>query len=176
MRSWMWVACALVGCASGRAGEVDAGPGQEAGPDAPLCGQIDQLPCDAVYVAKSGNDASPGTKEQPVKTIAVAISLAGQASPKKVVFVQSGDYDESIVMSPGVSVFGGFDEQWMRNSAVVTTITGTSPTVTFDAVTVATALDNVTITAKDATAVGESSFAVVVSGSQDIELRDVTIT
>ena len=137
--------CALVllGCASGRPsnGDVDAPPGGGGdgpkSPDAALCGG-DLLPCEAIYVAKNGSDGAAGTKQAPVRTIAVAIAKAGQSNPLKVVFVGAGTYNESITMSPGVSVFGGFDETWEQNVAVTTEIVGDSPAVTFEGITVPT--------------------------------------
>ena len=75
-------------------------------------------------------------------------------------------------MSPGVWVYGGLDETWKRNAAVTTEIEGLSPAVTFDAITVATGLDHVTVKSLDAAAFGASSFAIAVTGSQMIELRD----
>ncbi|MCW5809282.1 MAG: DUF1565 domain-containing protein, partial [Deltaproteobacteria bacterium] len=178
--------CALLalasGCASGRAadGDIDAPGGNGGGdgparPDAATCGGTELLPCEAIYVAKSGNDAAPGSQQAPVRSIAIAISKAGQANPKKVVFVQQGVYTESIVMSPGVSVFGGFDDLWKQNSAVKTEIVGASPAVTFEAIAEPTKLDRVTVRATDAIGLGDSSFAVAISTSVMIELSDVVI-
>ncbi|MBA3391410.1 MAG: hypothetical protein H0T89_02145, partial [Deltaproteobacteria bacterium] len=181
MRIAIFVAVALLaGCASGgppgNTGDVDASVGGDGAstPDAQTCDGPMQLPCGAVYVAKSGNDSAAGTKAAPLKTIAVGIAKAG-ATGQKAVFVKYGIYAESITMSPGITVYGGFDDAWERNPAVDTEIVGTSPTVRFEAITVPTVLDGVTVKSADATGVGESSYAVLVTSSQMIELRDVTV-
>src|SRR5262245_20772354 len=134
MRRAIAVAVVVGGCANARIpggpGDVDADPG-------PIGGDCNDLPCDEIYVRTTGSDSAPGTKEAPVKTIANGIAKAGQANPKKAVFVQTGTYAESIVMYAGVSVYGGFDDSWTVSSAAPTTIRGASPAVTFDHIAVA---------------------------------------
>jgi len=180
MRIAMFVVVALAGCASGgkpdNNGDVDASTGTDGvttNPDAG-CGGTNQLPCEGVYVAKNGNDTASGTKGAPLRTIAMGIAKAG-ATSQKAVFVRAGSYNEQIVMSPGVTVYGGFDETWTRSPSVVTEIVGASPVVKFEAITVATAIDTFTIKADDATVLGDSSYAVLAVNSQLVELRDVTI-
>ena len=173
MMRWLCL-IALVGCASGKAAsDVDGGP--DIGPrvDAGSCGEPGQLPCNAVFVAKSGSDSANGTKLEPLKTISAAIAKAGTLSLP--VFVQAGTYNEAIVMSPGIDVYGGFDETWARNPAVTTAIEAASPAVRFDAIAVGTKLDGVTVKSDDAGTAGGSSIAIVVTGSQMIELVDVTV-
>lgn len=75
-----------------------------------------------IFVAKSGNDADPGTRAAPVLTIATGIALADAAD--KAVFIAAGDYSESILT--GVSLFGGYESLgWTRDLAAhPTSITG----------------------------------------------------
>ena len=67
---------------------------------------------EGVFVAMHGNDANPGTKSAPVRTIAHGLTLAAEA--KKVVFAAQGDYGESVY--PTVSLFGGYcSPDWSRD-------------------------------------------------------------
>jgi hypothetical protein len=62
-----------------------------------------------VFVAPSGDDANPGTKAAPMKSIGAAVVKA--KSGVKRVFACAGVYDESLVVdkeNEGVKVFGGF--------------------------------------------------------------------
>jgi hypothetical protein len=170
------LAIMLLGCASGRSSgdTVDATDGSDTGP-APDSG-CGALPCDGIYVANNGNDSAAGTKQAPLKTITAGIAKAAATTPPQAVFVKAGTYTEVISMRPGVTLYGGFDDAWMRNASVTTEIDGPSPAVRFDAITVATALDTFTIKSADAVAPGDSSIAVLaIGGSKLIELRDVTV-
>jgi len=79
-----------------------------------------------VYVrASDGNDTNPGTPDLPKKTITSAISLAALYYTTAEVHVAEGLYDVSytagthVVMVPGISLFGGYDQvNWSnRNPA-----------------------------------------------------------
>jgi hypothetical protein len=75
------------------------------GVDGDCDGTID--PTDGyVFVAKTGDDANPGTLEAPVLTIGHGIALAAPAG--RTVVVAQGDYDEQVVLAAGVSLFGGY--------------------------------------------------------------------
>src|SRR5215470_16384582 len=142
---------AVAGCARGNSGTVDSnnpGNGSEPGvtPDSG-CGA---LPCDAVYVSRIGADFAPGTKDQPLKTIAEGISKAMIASPPLAVFVGAGQYDEQVMMKDGVTLYGGFDAVWNRGAQNVTEIDGPTPAVIFDGLTTPTALDQITVKSADA--------------------------
>ncbi len=153
--AWFCLAAATAACAHGNGDNPDAGADARfVTIDAPSC---NDLPCDAIYVSPAGNDSSAGTKETPVKTINVGITKAAGWNPPLAVFVQAGTYNEQVAMKVGVPVYGGFDETWTRNPAVVTEITAASPAVTFDQIEAGTVLDTVTVRSRDATAPGESS-------------------
>jgi hypothetical protein len=170
------LAIAFLGCAHGASSEgADGGPvDSTAGMPDSACGT---LPCEAIYVNKSGgNDSAAGTQQAPMKTIGAAITKAAATTPKSAVFVHAGVYTEAIVMKPGVTIYGGFDDAWKRSDAATTEISGPSPAVTFDAIMIPTALDKLTVRSADATSPGESSTAIVVlGGSTQIELRDVDV-
>ena len=175
MRLGLLVALSVFGCASGNSGSPDTGGGPIDAYVMPDSG-CGALPCDAIYVARSGNDTAAGTKMAPMKSIAAAITRASASMPPLAVFVKSGVYPEPITMKVGVSVYGGFDDAWAQNPAVTTEIDSpTSPAVTFDAINAGTVLDKVTVKSPDATSPGQSSVAVVITGSKMIELRAVTV-
>src|SRR4029078_7412923 len=62
-----------------------------------------------VWVRSSlpGNDANPGTRGEPVKTIKTAISWAQKRS--KPIYACGETYVEDVRLPAGVSLFGGFD-------------------------------------------------------------------
>src|ERR1700733_13661721 len=170
----VWLA--LVACAHGNE-TFDAGNGGgdgEMGP-APVDAECGTLPCVAVYVAGSGNDASTGTRTMPLKTIAAGIAMAAQVNPPLDVYVQAGTYAETLQMKSGVTIYGGFDTTWTRVATATTEIDGASPAIPFDQISALTALDQVTVTSPNATAPSGSSVAIVVTSSSMIELRDVTV-
>ena len=90
------------------------------------CDGVDLLLSNAtgVFVAKTGNDANPGTMSQPKLTISAAVTVAKVG--RKGVFVAEGNYTESV--SATVSLFGGYESvSWSRTTSAHTTrITGTS--------------------------------------------------
>jgi hypothetical protein len=62
--------------------------------DASLDAGADGLPCVAIHVAPTGDDANPGTAQSPVRTIGKGIALAAAQSPRAAVFVQAGMFGE----------------------------------------------------------------------------------
>lgn len=66
--------------------------------------------CAGVFVAPPplGDDASPGTRSDPVATIARGIAIA-QAMAGADVYVAAGTYSEAIVMADGISLLGGYE-------------------------------------------------------------------
>src|SRR6187551_1056550 len=107
------VAAVLFGaCASGGSGGIDASGGDDidSGGGGDDC---DGLPCEAIYVDGAGGaDSNPGTLNAPLATIAAGIDKAGATSPPLAVFIREGTYAESLTMTAGVSLYGGFSEFW----------------------------------------------------------------
>jgi hypothetical protein len=129
-------------------------------------------PCSGIFVAPTGSDSAAGSPDAPVLTISAGIA---KAVPPQVVVVQVGSYAGAVAMHAGINVLGGFDATWTRGSAGITEIVAPSPAVTFDGITVATALDTVTVRTPDASVPSASAIAVVVTGSTMIDLDNVTI-
>lgn len=80
----------------------------------------------AIFVSRSGSDQAPGTREAPLASLGAAVerAAAGQAD----VYVAAGEWDETLNLRSGVSVFGGFDpSSWSRDpSRHITLVRGAS--------------------------------------------------
>lgn len=87
-------------------------------------GQVDT----AVFVAKNGDDNSPGTLTKPVRTIGKAISVAA-AYNKRDVYVATGVYEGSLSLAAGVHVYGGYSSDFLNRDplAYQTVIIGAAP-------------------------------------------------
>ncbi len=127
------------------------------------CDGIDGVAARAIFVAPGGNDGNPGTRSAPRRTIQAGIAAA--ASGRLAVYIAAGTYAESITLSPGVSLYGGYTaSDWSRNATNVTTIQG-GTTAVFARVNEPVVLQRLTITSSDATAAGQSSYGVRIAGS-----------
>lgn len=114
------------------------------------------LSADAVFVASTGSDTHTGARNDPVKTISYGIALA-QAAGKAKVYVVSGLYNESVAMTNGISVYGGFrlssngascDKNLYDGTREVNTVTivsDSSPVINFNNLTLPTELEGVTV-------------------------------
>ncbi|MEP4594080.1 MAG: hypothetical protein ABJ381_20015, partial [Ilumatobacter sp.] len=68
--------------------------------------------------AETGDDAGDGSMESPLRSLAVAAAMASDGAD---LYVRSvGTYVEAdpILLGPGTSLYGGFDENWNRDRAV----------------------------------------------------------
>lgn len=75
--------------------------------------------CGVFVAGVMGNDSSPGTKEAPLATLGAAVTLAAQG--KKRVYACTGgpDFNESLVVPAGITIYGGLacDGQWHHEDA-----------------------------------------------------------
>jgi hypothetical protein len=74
------------------------------------CDGIDGDLARVIFVSPGGNDAGPGTMEQPVQTLTQALSLA---VPVVRDLVDQGTYTESITQVDGVGIHG----KWQSSRA-----------------------------------------------------------
>jgi hypothetical protein len=88
------------------------------------CDGIDGDVSRALFVATSGNDAFPGTMDQPMRTISAAIALAATLPDRDHVYVSEGTYSERLDLADGVSVWGGYSAAagWQRSAAFETIV------------------------------------------------------
>lgn len=132
------------------------------------CDGIDGDVANAIFVSTSGIDTNPGTMAMPVLTIMHAITLASAAGAD--VYVDRGAYAESLVLSDGVGIYGGYDRTvsragsipgyWDRRADATTTINGGTTAVEANAITMGAVLDRLTIHAANATTPGTPSIGV----------------
>jgi len=88
------------------------------------CDGIDGTAAASIFVAPTGDDAAPGTKAAPKRTLAAAVAAAQQAG-RDAVLVAAGTYAERLVVADGVSVYGGYDaKSWQRRDTNLTWIQG----------------------------------------------------
>ncbi len=132
------------------------------------CDGIDGTVANAIFVSPRGNDANPGTREMPKRTIAAAVTMARMATPVKAVYAALGTYHETVALAPGVSLYGGYNDEdnWSRamaNSSEIESPTAVGLTATN--VLVATEVQLFTIRSQPGTTAGESSYGVRVLGS-----------
>ena len=140
--------------------------------DAPKC-VVNEY---GVFVdAAGGNDANPGTKESPKKTIGAALTALG-GKPR--VYVCDGSYSGTIEMKGGVAVYGGF-------ACGTWSYTGARPKVTANAagdfalriagVSDAITIADVELIALAGTEAAPSSIAAFVSDSSKVTLKRVRL-
>ncbi len=128
-----------------------------------------------VYVAPSGHDAATGTANDPVRTIARGLEIAGpRAEP---LYIAAGTYAEEVELVSDVDLLGGFDRAsgWTRDPDVyITMIVGGvegAPAVHADFIH-DVVVDGVSIVNTDAVAPGASSVAVRVADSIRVEFTN----
>jgi hypothetical protein len=85
------------------------GPPPSAGGDFD-CDGIADTTDDFIFVSVNGNDAGPGTLEAPMRTISAAV-LRGETLGKDVL-VSQGDYEGLVLARSGVSIYGGYREDF----------------------------------------------------------------
>lgn len=91
------------------------------------CDGVDGDASQAVFVSTAGNDAWPGTRAQPMLTIAAAIGKAS-LDGKTQVYVSNGTYVGRVTLTSGISLYGGYSQaaNWARSTAYVSTISSTT--------------------------------------------------
>lgn len=118
------------------------------------CDGIDGMIENAIFVSgEDGNDSNDGTPDSPLRTIyqaqIKAISDLNNANDIKHVYVAKGDYNTSLTILNGVSVFGGYnkDDGWSRSVNNVTRIIGEDKAVSASLINKTTRLQLLSISA-----------------------------
>ncbi|WP_437590809.1 PGRS family protein [Sorangium sp. So ce1000] len=126
-----------------------------------------------VFVATGGDDNGAGTKADPVKTLKVAIERAADLG--SAVYACAEEFKEAAEVPAGVAIFGGLDcaKGWIWNGETVKTVVappkeapgegGIALKITRGEGTVR--IEDVSVHAADAEALGGSSIAVLVDGA-----------
>lgn len=151
--------------------DADGDPGDADGDGDPVevdCNGFESDQDRALFVAPDGNDSSPGTMGQPMRSIQVAIDAAASNAGKDAVYVSAGEYEESLVLRDGVSVYGGFDRGagWTHNASNTVTINAPGTVgVRADDISTSITLGWLSIVSANAAGPGEASFGIVASSS-----------
>lgn len=187
----------FVGCASFEAsfcdygfcsGTTDGGPdgstadsstdaGRDADPPPPGCDTpneplknpekclVDTL---GVYVSPTGDNANPGTKAKPVKTIEAALKVDNS---QKRILVCEGEYGGSVEITQEISIVGGLACDFTKAGARAK-IVASQPgyAIKMAKVTAPVLLSDIEVIGANGKAAGESSIGVFVSESQDVKL------
>jgi hypothetical protein len=166
------------------AGGGDGGGGDAAGPPA----GCEKPPKDeprtvvercGVFVAPTGADDAPGTRERPLKTLRAAVDAAVARKVFRV-YACASEFPERLELGraqDGVSVFGGLDCASWAYSGKAASIKPSAPgyALRIDGVVSPVALEDLEVTARDAVGPGTSSVAAFVTGAADVTLRRVTL-
>ena len=142
------------------------------------CDGIDGDASQAIFASPNGDDSWAGTRENPVKTIARALSLA-QTEGKIGVYLDKGTYTGSVSAVGGIGIYGGYDmgNLWGRSSTNETIIQGGTTAVTISNVKAETHIELCTIKAADGSSPSQSSYGVfVVNSSGPIVLGQLKVT
>jgi hypothetical protein len=125
--------------------------------------------------ATAGNDANPGTKASPVKTITAAVGKVGN---KPRVYVCEGTYAEHVKLASAVSVYGGFACSSWSYSGTKVKVAPTDKGFALEVRGVSTdvVLSDLDVTAKDATGPSESSVAAFVVSTMKATFRRTSLT
>jgi hypothetical protein len=151
----------------------------DAATGAPVDGALDPVPTGIVHVATTGDDGASGDAQHPLQRIAAAVVRAAACTPRCSVHIAGGTYDDTIVMVPGVSLYGGYSPDFATRNLQFYPTRLRSPlgtTVVADHIQQPTAIDGLVLRAPDAAAgSGVSSHALVVRDSTSLQLQTVRI-
>ncbi|MFE8601869.1 hypothetical protein [Archangium violaceum] len=143
------------------------------------CDGIDGQLDGGIFLSSSGNDSAPGTKSQPVASLAVAFERARTAS-HKTIYVGSGTYDvgsSGMLWDSPVSLYGGYTADFSSRSAAAAPAvlqvgaSGIRVTATDGGFTI----ERISVSAGNATGDGIPSVAMTVINTQDLALRHATL-
>jgi hypothetical protein len=130
-----------------------------------------------VFVSAKGNNTASGTKAEPVKSIAKAIELAGKGTGR--VYACAEELAGAVTLPGGVELYGGLDcgAGWAyAGESKPTRITAPAGQIALTLMkgSGTTRLEDVHVTAANATAPGASSIAVIADGAT-VELTRCTL-
>jgi len=140
------------------------------------CDGIDGEVANGIFVAKNGDDAiGTGTIDDPVLTVQQGIELAIEGN-RPHVYVATGVYSESVMLEPGIHVFGGYSVDFeLRNPAINQTVIMGLPYVAdvpgavncIDIQDIPATLSGFHVFGGDAIEEGGSSYAIYVRNCND---------
>ncbi|MBL9028361.1 MAG: PE-PGRS family protein [Myxococcales bacterium] len=140
------------------------------------CDGGDGLVEQCVYVSASqGSNSNPGTRMAPMQTIAAAIAQA-QTNGVPSVCLSGEIYNEAVTVVPGISIYGGFDQndpdfKFRRKAGITTTVQAMGTVFNVPDLTLDTHLEGLTIVATTPVTPGASTYGVrMANGTQQATL------
>ncbi|MBK8213799.1 MAG: DUF1565 domain-containing protein [Myxococcales bacterium] len=121
------------------------------------------------FVSPNGNDANPGTKQLPYKTIGKALQ-----GSKPLVAACEGTYAEALGIERTVGLYGGVSCDFGKAGGATTLASGKPVGLT--AKSGAVTLNGVNVRATDAAAEGESSIGILAESGVDLKVIGGTVT
>lgn len=134
-----------------------------------------------VFVSPVGDDVGGnGTKAKPFRTLSKAVSEAGTVKKRVYACDDGSGYVEASTLDvsalDGTGLFGGFEcAAWSYSTASKAQLSGATRAITVSSLSVGLTIENLAVTAADASAPGESSFALAVVSSKNLMLRRVKL-
>ncbi|MFK8004626.1 MAG: hypothetical protein AB8H86_33975, partial [Polyangiales bacterium] len=154
------------------------------------CDGADGVVVNSVYVAPDGDDAFPGSPTRPVKTLARGLEIAreslGTDEPRDHIFVASGSYAETLELTDGLLVHGGYRRDFLAldpagfrvdvRAPASTTAPGGAAFVARNVGTRRTRLRWMTFIGRDSTPESAAAFGgVVLTPGGALELLDLQV-
>jgi hypothetical protein len=145
------------------------------------CDGIDGIATNAIFAAPSGSDSAPGTQAAPKRSLNAAVAAAVSAGLHQV-YAAAGPYPGRLVLSDGVSIYGGYAANWSRPASSPTVISNSETAggriegAFASGLKSATTLQRLSIAAADASAPGVSVYAVRAVDSPGLVLEGVTLS
>jgi hypothetical protein len=147
------------------------------------CDGIDGDVTDAIFVsATTGNNANPGTKALPMLTINAGISAA-VSSGKTQVYISSGNYNERVNLTNGISLYGGYSatSNWARSASNIVNITGTLVSGTVigiqgSSITASTTVNMITVNTINNVSAGGSNYAIHCVSCTGLSITNCNLT
>ena len=127
----------------------------------------------AIFVAPTGDDASAGSKEKPLRTLGKAV-LAAKGSGVGRVYACRGIYDEALVIPPGITLVGALDcyEGTWAPTDDKSVIAGAADKVAVRFLAgEKIVLDGFKVVAANASAPGGSSIAAIAAPEASVDIR-----
>ena len=141
---------------------------------------IDGTEISAIFVSSTGNDANPGTKSQPKRTIAAAL-VAAVTSAKTQIYVGDGTYAEQVTLVNGISIYGGYSSSnWSRNATNQAVIQGgvsSNNVIGIKGINIssATTVDRLWVITPSATLATGSNYGIYLSNCTALTFSNCTI-
>lgn len=183
----------------GNGGANDGAAGAPSGAGGAEGGQGGATPCDptlgpaedacvitedlGIFVSAAGSDTEgDGSRATPLATISQAVTLARTTGQRVYACATAGAYEERLDFDDshdGVEVYGGFDcagGAWSYEILLQAQVRSPEPVAATIQGTRSLTLENLSLTAEDATEPSESSIALLAANAEGVTLRRVTLT